>query len=256
MNQTVASASVISGPATIPTPWDSWQPATCMPDHCFCEAVRPSAVAQPANALSSLAFCLVAGLVLARRGPRVRPKPDAIGGAHPASQRKDAYLFASALLLIGIGSAFYHASLSFVGQTLDVLGMYLLATAIILWNLRPRSQLSARAAVSLYAGANAVLLGTLIALPALRRYLFVALLAAVLYSEWRTRRAGERADRRYLWTAIALLAIGSVFWVADITGTLCSPYSWLQGHALWHVVGAASAGLVYFHYHRHPAAQA
>ena len=40
--------------------WEGWQLATCMPDDCFCEAVRDGAVRQPSNTWSSLTFCVAA----------------------------------------------------------------------------------------------------------------------------------------------------------------------------------------------------
>src|SRR5688572_22117478 len=87
---------------------DGWKPASCMPDGCFCEAIRDGVIRQPLNALSSLAFVIVGVLVvLAMRRMSV---------------------FALAMAVIGFGSAFYHASLGFVGQFVDVTGMYLIAT--------------------------------------------------------------------------------------------------------------------------------
>jgi hypothetical protein len=37
------------------------------------------------------------------------------------------------VILIGLGSWFYHASLAFVGQGFDVAGMYLLGTFMVLY---------------------------------------------------------------------------------------------------------------------------
>ena len=36
--------------------WYSLQPATCMPDHCFCEEVKNGLIRQPVNTWSNLAF--------------------------------------------------------------------------------------------------------------------------------------------------------------------------------------------------------
>jgi hypothetical protein len=210
-----------------------------MPTSCFCEAIRPSAVAQPSNALSSLAFCITAGILLA-----FRASPSFRSTAHD-----DAPVYASALLLIGFGSAFYHASLTFVGQTFDVLGMYLLVTAILLWNLRRLRDLSRRASILAYVTANVVLFGVLIAFPGLRRYAFAGLVIAVLCLEYRLRDRDKR-NARYLLGALGVLAIGFAIWIADITGIVCQPWSWVQGHSIWHVCGAVSAGLVFLHYHQ------
>jgi hypothetical protein len=47
--------------------WADWKPATCMPDRCFCEAVRPGAIAQPANTWSSFGFDLVGLMTMSLR---------------------------------------------------------------------------------------------------------------------------------------------------------------------------------------------
>ena len=59
----VAAASVVVAVLAVgglaglpPGVWDSWTPASCLPDACFCEAVGAGPVRQPINAWSSLAF--------------------------------------------------------------------------------------------------------------------------------------------------------------------------------------------------------
>src|SRR5512146_1138042 len=51
--------------AFLPLAWTGWAPATCLgTGGCFCEAIHPGALAQPANSWSSLAFCLPGLFVL------------------------------------------------------------------------------------------------------------------------------------------------------------------------------------------------
>jgi uncharacterized membrane protein len=154
-----------------------------------------------------------------------------------------------AVILIGYGSAFYHATLSFAGQFADVLGMYLLAVFIVLYawsRLRPLSDL---AMAGLYVGINAVLAVLLLGVPAFRRYAFGLLLLTGLALELRVRGARVAVvDRRWLMAAAVVMAIGFTAWVLDITRVACSSGSLLQGHALWHLAGAA-ASLPLFRYY-------
>ncbi|HSG09903.1 MAG TPA: ceramidase domain-containing protein [Longimicrobiales bacterium] len=242
---TAIPVSVVAWLGTLPSPWASWMPATCMPDHCFCEALRPALVRQPTNTMTSFVFMTVAFVVFGLPGVTERPSRKNLLSTTPVHSS----LFASALALIGLGSAFYHASLSFVGQTGDVLGMYLLGTFILLYNFARWRPLSPTRAGAAYVVGNLVLLGLLIGIPELRRYAFAAIIVGALSLEWRIRRErGVSADARLLLAAVGTFAVGFAFWILDLTGAVCAPESLLQGHGLWHLTGAASAALVYAYY--------
>ena len=116
--------------------WSGWAPATCMPDGCFCEAVRAGTIAQPANFWSSFAFVLVAIVLWMNGGRR---------------------LYVAALFLVGTGSAFYHASLTFAGQVADMSGMYFVATFAILHVMQCRGMISGRASVISFVASNVLL---------------------------------------------------------------------------------------------------
>ena len=97
-----------------------------------------------------------------------------------------------------------------------------------------------------YLLANCALLGGLILLPQARRYVFAALVVLVVILELadRAKRPAQVQDKLFV-AAVALLLGGFVAWVLDIMRITCSPESWLQGHALWHVAGALAAWLLY-----------
>ena len=210
--------------------WASFRPATCLPDDCFCEAIHAGLVRQPANTWSSLAFVAVAVWVAFRQRTRVSGRPSPLPGA-------EGVLLAVSMLLVGLGSAFYHASLTFVGQVVDVSGMYFIATFILLHRLAPRWRLSASLSVLAFVGVNASLMAAQIAVPSLRRVAFGVLLASALVVEWRASRAG----RPWLVLGAGLMVAAFAIWVLDLRRIACAPESFLQGHALWHLLGAAAA---------------
>lgn len=219
-----------------------WKPATCMPDMCFCEAIRAGSIAQPANTWSSLGFVLVGLLILSRRFHQTKQT----SGFSPTHT----LVYSLATIFTGLGSTFYHASLTFVGQFFDVMGMYLLGGFILLYNLARVRLLSARAFVLAYVALNFVLAVLLITVPELRRYLFAALILVALVWAYHPRRpASNLTQRKYLAWAVLTLVLAFVIFLLDLTKVFCSPNSWLQGHALWHLGGALSAGLLYKHYH-------
>jgi len=198
-----------------------------MPDACFCESVRPAGIRQPSNSASSFAFVLVAILILAR-----------------GRSRRIAALFALTLAVIGIGSAYYHATLSFTGQFFDVLGMYLIATLALILSVDKVRRLSASTMIISYIASNAVLSLVLYVAPQFRRWIFALLLFGIIGAELKDRAR----ERRYLIKAIVIMAVAFIIWVIDFSRIACAPTSIVQGHAIWHILGAVSAWYLYLHY--------
>ena len=212
------------------------RPATCLTTsiaRCFCEAVGTGLLRQPANALSSLAFC-VAALVAADRGRRL---------ARHTPERALAPVVALTLLALGAGSLAYHAQLTFAGQVLDVQGMYLLGTLLITGALWRRGTLTAARATLLAVALIVGLLAAQAAFPDARRWLFALVLLPGIALEW---RLAPRS--RPLALAVVALVIAYAVWLADDRGLWCEPTSWLQGHAVWHLLTALAGGLLVPHY--------
>lgn len=221
----------------------AWQPATCLSlEGCFCEAIRSGTVKQPVNAWSSLAFTL-AGFLVAGRAWRLLREPGFASGK--------AALYAASLVVIGLGSAFYHATLTFVGQFFDVMGMYLLATFLVVADLQMLGWVRRNWFGRIYISLNLALAAGLIWLPEARRWLFLILIVIVILFEALLRQLG-RLRRTTLWFGLALGAFGLAFvvWNLDNGRVWCAPESLLQGHALWHLLGALAGWWMWLYVER------
>ncbi|HSD82293.1 MAG TPA: ceramidase domain-containing protein [Anaerolineae bacterium] len=276
----------------LPAPWVMWRPATCLPDACFCEALGDGFIRQPIDTWSNLAFVLVGVLIVEDVCAASRRMNSAAGVENTLkrvstrficqtsisieAQRADTrnsrqppvygLTYACAAILIGLGSWFYHASLTFVGQWFDVMGMYLLGTFMVLYNVARLRPLSNRAFVIGYAAFNLALGVSLIIVPELRRYLFGGLLVMTIVLEGllRQRRRnrvspGERGGKGesrnpvsdgggYFVAALLIYVLAQIIWTLDLNHIVCHPHGLLQGHAIWHVLTALSAGLLYLYY--------
>ena len=220
-----------------------------MPDRCFCEKVRSGAIRQPANTWSNLGFILV-GLSVIVSAAHDLPRRSQPGALNPMrAQFIYPAVYGIATLLIGMGSVFYHSSLAFVGQTVDVISIYLLTSFMVIYSLFRAGWISTKAFVAIYLPLNIVLGYVAINWPVSRRYIFIVLLLAVLVSEAIVRRrARPTMKRSFFYAALANLVAACACWIVDITGAVCLPNSWFQAHAMWHVLIAATIGFVYLYY--------
>ncbi len=218
-------------------PWATFRPATCLPANCFCEAIQEGVVRQPANTWSSLAFIAVALWVAGRHVRRLKT-------GRPPLSRAELSILVGSLAIVGLGSAFYHASLTFVGQVIDVSGMYLIATFILLHRIGPKWGLSPAWSIFGFVGLNAALMLAQVTTPSLRRLAFGVLLVSALLVEGRASRKG----RKWLAMGASLMAVAFVIWLLDLWRVVCAPDSLLQGHAVWHLLGAGAAACLYRSY--------
>ncbi|MFN7133916.1 MAG: ceramidase domain-containing protein [Myxococcales bacterium] len=222
--------------------WADATPATCMPDRCFCEHVRDAPVRQPSNAWSNLGFVLVGLSILAAPGLRR-------GSTNLAARPTLNVLYALTVVFLGVGSAAYHASMSFWGQWVDVMSMYLFPTFLGLYNLSRLRPMSEGLIAALYLGVNALLGVLLVTVPEARRYLFgvlvLALLASILFVRSRLK---PRMETKYLVAGTASFFTAFGIWILDQQRIVCDPLHPVQGHAIWHLLCAATTGFLYLYF--------
>ena len=237
----LSALAVLAALAALGPDWESYAPASCTATHCFCELPRIGAmVLQPANSWSSFGYVLIGFLMIIGADGR-----DAASAMPPLAVRT----LGVTAIIVGLGSALMHASLTLWGQFLDVLGMYLVGSFLLVRGLARWRRIADGRAVAIYVALCGALVAVLILLPEVRRWLFAVLLALAILVELgfaRPLRPGARlAD--YLGGILAT-AVAFGIWVLDQQGLVCAPHSLIQGHALWHLLGALSLWLSFSYY--------
>jgi hypothetical protein len=120
----------------------------------------------------------------------------------------------------------------------------MLVSAIARWR-----NLSVRDAILLYLIVVGGLLVVLYAAPEVRRWLFAVVLIAAIVMEMtfaRPIRLGVKTS--FYLAGIVTKAIAFTIWNLDQHGTLCAPNNLLQGHAIWHLLGATSLWFTFLYY--------
>jgi len=207
--------------------------ATCMPHKCFCEAIHhQSYIKQFSNTVSSFSFVYLGILIIFQN-----------------QQNKLFQIFGLFTAFIGLGSAFFHATLSFLGQSFDLAGIYLLTSFIFVYALYRIYNLGTIESMILLIIINFVLDIGLIYTPELRRYLVGLLVVFGLLSEVFYIKS-RLVNIQTKWITYSSISIVLAFcvWVVDIQKILCYPQSIFQGHALWHFLSTLSIYFLYKYY--------
>lgn len=223
--------------------WDTLEPAHCMPN-CWCEAVRYGDwIRQPMNTWSNFFIILVAIYIIQHARKNVSDQNELT--------RNPAYsnLFAFGCILTGLGSMFFHASLTYIGNWIDIMGMYFIAIFLILYNYSRLYHLTLSKMIGWYTGLI-LFFGVLIyKMAEINNVLFgFVILGFVISSVVIQKKLKTKSKAIYLWLAIISYYTGSTFWLLDKNGTLCMPDSWMQGHALWHILSGTAVLLIYLYF--------
>lgn len=199
-----------------------------------CEQVRVAGLAQPVNAVSSAAYLAGGAYVLGRLGALGRAK------------RLRTIAAGSAIALNGIGSVAYHGWPSAWTHWLhDIAIVAFLATPVAIDLGRFRAWTETRV-VGLAGGLTAAGGAVLYAAPTSTNVLTTGLAVVAIGLEVATAVAARRRGgaafpaRATTWVAAAALGLAALGNAAGRTGSpLCDPESLLQGHGVWHALGAA-----------------
>jgi Ceramidase len=222
--------------------WSAYAPANCTATRCFCEWPRAgSLIVQPANSWSSYGYAFAGFLMILQSQGR-----GWVSGFH----KHAAAYFGITAIFVGLGSVLLHATLTLWGQFFDVMGMYLVSGFMLVSAIARWRNMSMRSSALLYLVVVGGLLTLLYLVPEVRRSLFaVVLLAAIGFEMILARPLRCNVRVSYYLIGIAVKAVAFTIWNLDQHGVVCSPESLLQGHAVWHLLGATSLWLTFLYYH-------
>ncbi|NIM94240.1 MAG: hypothetical protein GTO18_11085 [Anaerolineales bacterium] len=217
---------------------------------CYCERFHPGMIKQPINTWSNLGFVFVGLLILAFLGNEV------LGGSAPGNPMATATFysvgFGAAVIFLGPGSMFFHASMKKWGGWIDNLSMYMFISFFLLYEVVRVLDAGVGLFIVLFLGVN-IGLGILTwMVDDSGKWIFGVLVAITLTTEvvFLTTNAGGLEREWMPWLLLALISFGAAFiiWLLSNTGgVLCNPDSWLQGHAVWHLLAAVSTGFLYLY---------
>jgi len=231
------------------------------PNSCYCEAFNlhdaitgTSGVRQPVNTWFNLYSILTSGIVALF----VYFDRKAGGNRNPIRSNSlipDLYIFA--VLFLGLGSMWFHASIKAWGGVTDQLSMFVYAVFLIFYSIRrlwnnevffwicyPITVFLFTLIAAYWTWENASLVLILI---------LVAIYLAFEVAMWvRKKKVMQGKPGTIVLWCLAVVAIltATVFWALSKTGRpLCDPHSAFQPHGLlWHPLAGVMAVLLYFYW--------
>ena len=237
--------------------WQPWSPAGGNAFH-FCESNRmDQLIRQPSNTWSNLGYLLVALFMLTMWVNDLKQTERKASDNFLVRYPIFSLTFGLSALYLFIGSFLFHASLSRFFQKMDQTGVYSIAIIILAFNLykifpvfRFKGQWkSSHTLMTLLALVlnflifeKLWLININILFPAIMSLVFLTSSYYLLFV------SREHYFTNYLWAALCVLLLATVIWILDRTNVACNPESMFQGHALWHLLTAASIFFIYLYY--------
>jgi hypothetical protein len=233
-------------------------PDDCIKDDssdCFCESfnvadvlTNAAGVRQPANTFSNFYSFATAGFVafVVHKDRLIQHQSsNLMRGSH--SWVADLYVFC--VLHLGLGSMFFHGSLTQWGGFVDVNSMYwftsFLSTYTVrrMWNNAPVFYVSFFALVTIFTAMKLVA-DAVVSIAILVVLYFLAEVAIGIRTK--TVLQGTRFAIAMWLCAIVCILFALFFWAASSTGGfLCVPESAMQAHGLWHVLAGCTATFLF-----------
>lgn len=200
----------------------------------FCEKASCTWIRELGNTWSNLPFLGVAFWIFTK------------------TRESDRHLrpIAYAAFFTGIGSFFFHASETYLGEVLDYAGLFFWSCLMFAIALRRWFFLSRKRLQWLFWLTFFLSLGAFFLLPGINRDLFASEVTLCSLAEVRLFfRDGKTINYRPLAWLYAAFIPGIILWILDLKHILCFPEShWINGHAAWHVLDAVTFIFGYLYY--------
>ena len=200
----------------------------------FCEETLSGVIKHPADTWTNIGP-FVAGVItlIIAKGPLER-------------------LLGVAALWTGVASAYFHASNTILGETLDLSGMFMFILSLAALQ---QHRTTPKAGSQIFIAG--VLLGTL-ALTALST--FSAALASPMFAGFVVivivRGIWDRKLGPWAWAMVGTFVVAWSFWWLDLLHILCIPGNHiLTGHGIWHLLNGLVFWFAFLHFRVPPAPQ-
>lgn len=195
--------------------------ATCLPDQCFCEKLHLDQIVQPVNSLTNIFFLFVGIWILFQL----------------KTWDLFSVIYSYISIFLGIGSFFYHATMTFLGMWFDVFFMYAYILFLILFLFYKANVLNKIQSIYIYIFLLTISGIFLLESPVYRRFLFGFYVILIIIVFFQIKKI-KIIKPKYFYISLILFIISYTIWILDFYLIFCNKDSLIQGHGIWHTINS------------------
>lgn len=204
----------------------------------WCEETLCQVISEPANTWSNMSY-IIAFVAMYFITRKLKSK----------TLRYTPY----AMLIMGLGSFYFHASNFYISQVFDFIGMFVFVHWLIALNLMRAKFFDLAKAKIYYLGfmlLNVIVIHLFYINMTNFQFLIVLAVILILLSEYLARKKNSKPkSSKYLTLALIGILIAETFSILDLSRVMCNPTNHIiQGHAIWHIVSGLALfwAFIYF----------
>lgn len=197
----------------------------------FCEETLTGPIAHPADTWTNIGP-FIAGILITQ-----------------AAQKPLERLLGVAAIWTGVASAYFHASNTVLGETLDLSGMFLfILTLAALQQYRATPKIGVPFVI-----ATVVILSIALTVLSVKSSMLASPMFAVIVVLVIARGIHDQKLGPWAWAMVGTFAIAWAFWWADILHYLCIKGNhFLTGHGVWHLLNGLVFWFAFLHFRTTP----
>ncbi|GMR02931.1 MAG: hypothetical protein BMS9Abin20_1285 [Acidimicrobiia bacterium] len=195
-----------------------------------CETIGSGVLAQPVNAISSLAYAVV-GLFVLAWALRVA-----------GTERIVRVVFGLLMIATGTGSVMFHGTQGPASQFSHDITFLVTVWFLAVLNVAEAYGSKRWVGWSAFGAGAGVLAVSLALYPGITNVLMVGVVVALVGADIALHRRGRIRSGWYVGALVAVITAVAMFILGRTGGLVCDPGSIFQGHALWHLLSAAALG--------------
>ena len=151
---------------------------------------------------------------------------------------------------LGLGSAMFHASATFIFEVWDLLAMYMISGLMLSLNAARYWRFSkSRQTIIPYLAMTTLALALLVSFREIGIVLFALQITAAVTLEVLMHLRDDEVDFTFSKRFVGAFVLAFVIWNLDIHNIVCDPSNHiLSGHAVWHLLNAVAIWYIYRFY--------